>query len=100
MTAFQSVLGSAQKPPTGSQGPFTTLEVVVGSTANQALRCQVLDEAGVPIAATRGVNFDVRSFTDLPSDSLLTGLCLGNFLRRRWRYLDLRGAGHSQRGCV
>ncbi|KAK3053830.1 hypothetical protein LTR09_005110 [Extremus antarcticus] len=63
MTAFQSVLGSAQKPPTGSQGPFTTLEVVVGSTANQALRCQVLDEAGVPIAATRGVNFDV-TFSD------------------------------------
>ncbi|KAK5166107.1 uncharacterized protein LTR77_008368 [Saxophila tyrrhenica] len=58
MISFQRVENRISGRPSGSAGPFTTVEISVGQDANQALRCQVLDDAGMPIAATRGPNFD------------------------------------------
>lgn len=52
------------KPPVGSRGPYQTIEVRVGAgVAKQDLRCQVLDDTGKPIVATRGANTDI-TFAD------------------------------------
>lgn len=53
-TVFDDVSVRAQSPPTGSQGPFQTVEISVGELVNPNLRCQVLDKKGQPIIATRG----------------------------------------------
>lgn len=50
-------------PPSGSSGPFTSVEISVGSLVDAATRCQVLNRAGNPIVATRGENVDT-TFSD------------------------------------
>lgn len=63
-TTFFDASHRVQKGPTGSSGPFTTINIDVAANAtNQALRCQVVDEAGQPIIATRGENVDI-TFSD------------------------------------
>lgn len=63
-TTFNNVNARKTLPPVGSSGPFTTINVDVAANAtNQALRCQALDEAGVPLIATRGENIDI-TFSD------------------------------------
>jgi len=50
--------------PTGSTGPFQTVEISVGAwSEKQDLRCSVLDKAGKPITAKRGKNVDT-TFSD------------------------------------
>ncbi len=47
-----------------NRSPVSTVEIKVGADAlKQDIRCQVLDAAGIPIAATRTPNFDI-SFSD------------------------------------
>lgn len=62
-TTFKSVNSAKTKAPVGSSGQFSTIEISVGKDANAALRCQALGEDGLPIAATRGTNFDI-TFSD------------------------------------
>lgn len=53
-----------ESAPTGSSGPFQTVEIAVGAWAEkQDLRCSVLDHAGTPIVAKRGKNVDT-TFSD------------------------------------
>ncbi|KAF2252891.1 hypothetical protein BU26DRAFT_515313 [Trematosphaeria pertusa] len=55
--------------PTGSFGPYNTVELRVGSLVeNQALRCQVRDLYGNPIIIRRGENTDI-TFSDAKKGS-------------------------------
>ena len=49
--------------PVGSSGPFSTIEISVGAAAPQALRCQAIDDMGMPIVGVRGANTDI-TFSD------------------------------------
>jgi len=50
-------------PPTGSAGPYTSVEISVGSLVDPATRCQVLGRAGKPLVGTRAPNVDT-TFSD------------------------------------
>ena len=53
-----------EQSPNGASGPFTTVELVVGAQVpKQNYRCQILDDAGVPIVVLRGGNRDI-TFAD------------------------------------
>ncbi|KAL8784493.1 MAG: hypothetical protein Q9213_003930 [Squamulea squamosa] len=55
--------GQRQEQVIGT-GPFRTIEIFVGALVQkQDTRCQVLDNAGKPIVATRGANTDI-TFSD------------------------------------
>ena len=62
-TVFDDVSEQQALPPTVG-GPFTQVQILVDAAApNQGLRCQVLDQEGVPLIATRGENVDI-TFAD------------------------------------
>ncbi|CAF9925915.1 MAG: hypothetical protein HETSPECPRED_006205 [Heterodermia speciosa] len=64
-TVFPDVSGGRQhQPPVGTTGPFETVEIVVGALVEkQDIRCQLIDENGKPVVATRGANTDI-TFSD------------------------------------
>lgn len=62
-TVFKAFEDRAESAPTGSRGPFETVDISVGKMLNPALRCQVIDARGRKIVAVRGANTDT-SFSD------------------------------------
>jgi hypothetical protein len=62
-TAF--IDGKAEtKPPVGSSGPYTVVNIIVGKNAQKKdIRCKLLDNAGKEIKANRGENLDT-TFSD------------------------------------
>ena len=60
--SFKNVNKRKQKS-TAISGPFETIQIDVGSGADQDLRCQALDASGNALVATRGENIDT-SFSD------------------------------------
>jgi hypothetical protein len=62
-TVFDNSFVRSQQPPTGSSGPYNTVELSVGAQVNPALRCAVLDKKGRSIVVLRGANRDV-TFSD------------------------------------
>ncbi|KAL8906014.1 MAG: hypothetical protein Q9171_006441 [Xanthocarpia ochracea] len=60
----QTFTGGVREEKAVASGPFTTVEIEVGALVQkQDTRCQVVDEAGQPIVATRGANTDI-TFAD------------------------------------
>lgn len=62
-TVFPSVEDREELAPTGTTGPFDTVEIIVGELVDPALRCGLLNGRGKPIVATRGENVDT-TFSD------------------------------------
>lgn len=62
-TVFEAFEGRAESAPTGSAGPYDSVEISVGKLLNPELRCKVIDARGRKIIATRGENVDT-SFSD------------------------------------
>ena len=62
-TVFETVLEREELPPTGSNGPFTSVEINVGALVDPELRCQLINQRGKKIVATRGDNVDT-TFSD------------------------------------
>jgi len=63
-TVFSSFFNEALTlPPTGSQGPYTSVTIDVGSLVDPETRCKLLNRGGNPIVATRGTNVDT-TFSD------------------------------------
>jgi len=62
-TVFADVTDRVELYPTGSSGPFETVEIILGELVDPALRCQVLNKMGKPIVAIRGENVD-KTFSD------------------------------------
>lgn len=62
-TTFGPVVERVESPPTGSEGPFDTVEISVGSQVDPALRCALENRHGRPIVAKRGENVDT-TFSD------------------------------------
>ena len=62
-TSFTGAM-SETSAPVGSSGPYDTIQVTVGPLVeDQAIRCQLIDEAGVAIFGVRGANTDT-TFSD------------------------------------
>lgn len=62
-TTFADVKTNIKSGPTGSNGPYTSVELKVGPLAKQDLRCQILDVQGKAITVKRGQNVDT-TFAD------------------------------------
>ena len=62
-TVFDSVDERVESAPTGSAGPYDSLEIAVGALVDPALRCQLINGRGKKIVAVRGENIDT-TFSD------------------------------------
>lgn len=63
LTTFQNDGSRQTLPPVGSSGPFSIVELNIGSGVSRDQRCQIRDENNDVIRVTRGSNNDT-SFSD------------------------------------